>query len=137
MIFIDTTFFVGAIDEDDNRHSESAQLIYKIIKEGKINAATTDYVINESVSILNNRRKVTFTKIRNIVIDILNSQKIEVMFIDETLLREALEIYEQYKGDLSLTDSTSVLIMKKYHINEIYSHDSDFDRVDGIKRKVS
>ncbi len=137
MIFLDTTFLIGSLDESDDYHSTSVPVISDIF-HGKLGKAiVTDFIINEVSSILNSRPKITYSQIKEAVEILLASPHVEIIYIDETLLKEALEVFGQYKGDLSLTDSMSVHIMQKYHIKEIYSHDSDFDRVAGIKRKIS
>lgn len=69
------------------------------------------------------------------VFAILASPRVEVIFIDESLFVESINIYKNYKGKLSFTDSTTVTILKKYGIKEIFSHDKDFDKIPGIIRK--
>lgn len=58
-----------------------------------------------------------------------------VCFIDDTILEMTLENYPAYKGELSLTDVSSTIVMKKYKVKEIFSHDSDFDKVREIIRR--
>lgn len=42
--------------------------------------------------------------------------------------------YPRYAGKLSLTDVVSTVAMKRYSVTDIFSHDSDFDLVSGIRR---
>ncbi len=60
-----------------------------------------------------------------------------MVFVDEAKLKDALEEYSKYKGKLSLTDTVSAEVMKKYKVIEIFSHDSDFDTVKNVRRRVS
>ena len=136
MIFIDTTFFVGSADKSDDYHQSAVQLISKLVGGNFGKALTTDFILNETAALLSNRPKISHSEVKEAVEILLSSFHIEVIYMDEALLKEALKIFGQYKGDLSLTDAASVLIMQKYNIKEIYSHDSDFDRVAGVIRKV-
>ena len=52
----------------------------------------------------------------------------------ETLLDESIYYFLKYDGTLSLADSTAIQVMKSKKIHEIYSFDSDFDKVEGIIR---
>jgi predicted nucleic acid-binding protein len=45
-----------------------------------------------------------------------------------------LKFYPTYRGELSLTDVSTVVAMKSYGVKDVYSHDRDFDRVQGIRR---
>jgi predicted nucleic acid-binding protein len=42
------------------------------------------------------------------------------------LLRESLELYPTFNGRLGLTDVSSIIVMRKYGVAEIFSHDGDF-----------
>jgi len=59
------------------------------------------------------------------------------VYVDELLLKSALKLYPQYEGELSLTDIVSLRVMEKYRISEVFSHDTDFDRVKRLSRKDS
>jgi len=67
----------------------------------------------------------------------LTSPRIFTVFVDESILDEALSAYPAYNGRLSLTDVVSTVVMKRYGVSEIFSHDSDFDSVRGIRRLTS
>jgi predicted nucleic acid-binding protein len=38
---------------------------------------------------------------------------------------------------LSLTDVSSLVVMKRFGVREIFSHDKDFDGIQGVKRLES
>jgi predicted nucleic acid-binding protein len=65
---------------------------------------------------------------------ILSSPRVFTVHIDEALFKESLKLYPTYRGELSLTDVSTVAAMRLYGVKDIYSHDSDFDRVQGIRR---
>lgn len=65
---------------------------------------------------------------------IIASPRIVTVFVDESILKESIAAYPKYAGKLSLTDVVSTIVMKRYSVKDIFSHDSDFDLVSGIRR---
>jgi predicted nucleic acid-binding protein len=65
---------------------------------------------------------------------IIASPRVVTLFVDESLLKESIIAYPRYAGKLSLTDVVSTIAMKRYSVKDIFSHDSDFDLVSGIRR---
>lgn len=57
--------------------------------------------------------------------------------MEESILRGALERYPEYLGELSLTDVVSLVVMEKYHVKEVFSHDTDFDKAKEVSRRDS
>jgi predicted nucleic acid-binding protein len=132
---VDTTVWVGASDKNDDFYRSSSSVV-EAIRLGKLPPAlTTDFVIDETVTILGKRKNFGAEKAREIGERLLSSPRVFVVFVDELLLKDALKRYSQYKGRLSLTDVVSVVVMRKYHVREIFSHDKNFDKVDGVFRK--
>jgi len=135
LIFVDTTVWVGASDENDEFYEPSRPIV-EAIRFGRLPLAlTTDFVIDETVTILGKRKDFGAVKAQKVGEGLLSSPRVFVVFIDELLLKDALKCYPRYRGKLSLTDVVSVVVMKKYHIREIFSHDKDFDKVEGVIRK--
>jgi predicted nucleic acid-binding protein len=67
---------------------------------------------------------------------IIASPRIVTIFVDESILKESIAAYARYAGKLSLTDVVSTVVMKHYSVKDIFSHDSDFDLVSGIRRRT-
>lgn len=133
MIFIDTTIFVAAADKSDRYHDPSKEILIKILNGKLPLALTTDYVLNETFTILGKRTGVK--KVVEIIKAIRASTRIRTIFVDEDLFSEILSKAERLPEGLSLTDVASVVLMEKYKIREIYSHDKDFDKISNIVRK--
>jgi predicted nucleic acid-binding protein len=134
LIFIDTTVWVGAADKNDDLHDSATKIIDALTSGSLPLALTTDFIIDESVTILGRRKAFGAEQAMNVGKRILSSPRVFTVFIDEALLNECLERYPKHKGRLSLTDVCSLTVMEKYGIKEIYSHDSDFDLA-GLRRK--
>jgi predicted nucleic acid-binding protein len=65
---------------------------------------------------------------------IIASPRIVTVFVDESMLKESIAAYARYGGKLSLSDVVSAVVMKRYSVKDIFSHDSNFDLVSGIRR---
>jgi len=137
LIFIDTTVWVGASDRNDDFYGSSQDIVKAILLEKLPLVLTTDFIIDETVTILGKRKGFGAENARKVGEAILSSPRVLTVFVEETMLKSALEKYPRYHGQLSLTDVVSVAVMEKYHAKEIFSHDSDFDRIEGIIRKDS
>jgi len=135
LIFVDTTFWVGDADSNDDFH-ESAQKVIEAIRLGDAPVAmTTDFVLNETVTILGRRKGFGAEKATRVADIILSSPRVFTVYIDEALFKNSLEEYPAYKGKLGLTDVSTIVTMKTYGVREVFSHDRDFDRIEGIRRK--
>ncbi len=137
MIFVDTTVWVGASDKNDDFHETSREIAEAILLEKLPLALTTDFVINETVTILGSRKGFGTEKAKTVGENLLSSPRVVTIFVEETVLKKAIELYPKHRGKLSLTDVASVVIMEKYRLKEIFSHDTDFDGIEGIARKSS
>jgi len=137
LIFIDTTVWVGDADLNDDFHDSSHEIV-ESVRTGKTPLGlVTDFVIDELVTILGNRKGFGAAAAKNTGTAILESQRIFTVFVDEDILRAALSAYPGYNGRLSLTDIVTTVVMKRYGVRDIFSHDSDFDRVRGLRRLTS
>ncbi len=114
----------------------SAHPAIEAIRTGLIpTALTTNLVLNETVTILGRRRGFGAERATKAAEVILSSPRVFTVHVDESLFRESLSQYPRYRGTLSLTDVSTVVTMKSYGVKEILSHDQDFDRVEGIRRR--
>jgi len=136
LILVDTTVWVGASDKNDDFHESSRSIVDAIRLEKSPLALTTDFIIDETVTILGKRKGFGAKNAGKVGHGILSSPRVFVVYIEESILRRALERYPEYLGELSLTDVVSVVVMEKFHIKEIFSHDTDFDKVKELHRKV-
>lgn len=137
MIFIDTTVWVGDADLNDDFHESSHEII-ESVRTGKTPLGlVTDFVIDELVTILGKRKGFGSGLARDTGNAILESPRIFTVFVDDGILKGALSAYPTYNGQLSLTDVVTTVVMKRYGVNNVFSHDSDFDKVKGVRRLAS
>ena len=134
MIFIDTTFWVGDADTNDDFH-ESSHNVIEALRTGKTpSALTTDFVLDETVTILGKRKGFGADKAANVAERILSSPRVFTVYVNETIMNESLKLFPEHKGKLSLTDITSIVVMGRYDVTRIFSHDHDFNGLREIKR---
>jgi predicted nucleic acid-binding protein len=134
LIFIDTTVWVGDADLSDDFHESSHQIV-ESVRTGKTPLGlVTDFVIDELVTILGKRKGFGAGAARDTGRAILESPRVFTVFVDDSILRAALSVYPTYNGKLSLTDVITTVVMKKYGVRDVFSHDTDFDRVRGVRR---
>jgi predicted nucleic acid-binding protein len=134
---VDTTFWVGEADANDDLHASSHVAIDSILRGRTGTAVTTDFVLDETVTILGRRRGFGAEKAAKVGESVLSSPRGFAVYVDEALLKEALRLYSEFRGRLSLTDVSSLVVMKRFGVREIFSHDRDFDGIQGVKRLES
>ena len=125
---------MGDADLSDDFHS-SAHSVVEAIRNGRTaTAMTTNFVLDETVTILGRRKGFGAEKASRAGSIILSSPRVFTVHVDEALFRESLKLFTTYGGELSLTDVSTLVAMKSYGVKDVYSHDRDFDRVQGIRR---
>jgi uncharacterized protein len=125
MIFVDTSAWYANEVEDDLNH-EAAHNFLSIIASGKHGIAiTTDYIIDEMLTLLRTRRDLASASA--FIDKITKSKSIRVFWINEDLFKKALEIFK--KSDIkpwSFTDCTSFALMRELSFTEAFSFDNHF-----------
>lgn len=127
MILIYSSFIIAIINNKDQWNERAITLYSNIIKENKIMPLL---MMSESITSINSRLGVKNT------IELYKTleKEFNIYYPTKKDIAKSMEILSKY-NNLSLADSLAVHIMKKEDITDIYSFDSDFDKVDGIIRK--
>lgn len=126
-VFIDTGVFIALRNADDKFHDRSIDLMKQALKGGLGRIFTSDYVVDEAVTIA-----LVRTKRHDLAVDlgkyILDSPRITKIHVDEDAFNNAWEKFKALKDKhLSFTDCTSLVLIEKKGIKQIMSFDSDFD----------
>lgn len=129
--------WVGDADRNDEFHGSAHEIIESIRLGSSPLGLTTDFIVDETVTLLGKRRGFGAPAAADVGKSIIASPRIVTVFIDESMLKESIATYARYAGKLSLTDVVSTIVMKRYSVKDVFSHDSDFDLVSGIRRKTS
>lgn len=132
MIFVDTTIWASGIDASDTLHRDGSAVLGAIASGRLTSAVTTDFVLDETLTLLKMRGGDT-DSIVEAIHNVVSSPAVTLVYVDEGLFRAALSTYEKYER-LSFTDAVTLTVMQQRKIKEIFSHDGDFD-MKGIVRK--
>ncbi len=131
MIFVDTGVFIGAVIANDDYHVEAAKLI-KIFKERKEDVVISNLVLVEVITAIG---YALGGKTANTVYGELTSNPhLIIVYPSKQVFDYAMLWHLKYDGNIGLNDLVSYEIMRNMNIEKIASFDSDFDRIEGIKR---
>ena len=126
MIFADSSYFIAIAREKDRWHKDAL----RVAERNNEALLISDLVISESVTLVGSLEGGKAGKILyEYFVD-----NCKIVFIDNDLLESAMQTFLMYDGTISLADAASVVIMHEHEIDKIISFDSDFDKVNGIKR---
>lgn len=129
-LFIDTSSWIAYSSHDDKNHKEVDRLFSQYLSSG-VELYTSNDIADETVTRL--AYDVGWHKAK-IFIDYLQmaiKKKIIVqLWTDAEIQYESFSLLEKFKDHkLSLTDATSVAIMKRYNLDAILTLDSDFKKI--------
>ena len=130
-IFIDTWGWLALGNSNDSYHSTLKRL-YADLHDSRITICTSDYVLDELISLLFRRER--FEEATNFVNGILAAAKqniISIEYIDTVRFARALDLRIKYKDKplISFTDFTSMALMQELKINHILTQDDHFIQV--------
>lgn len=125
MIFVDTSAWYAIEVEDDINHERSRKFLAGIALGKYGIAITTDYVLDETLTLLRSRRDLTVATV--FIEKIRRSKSIRVFWIDEGLFEKAEVIFRKSgRMSWSFTDSTSFALMRELSISDAFAYDKHF-----------
>lgn len=123
-IFVDTCWFKAFSDPKDDFH-ESASKQYQKIKEEEISLVTTNYILDESFTLI--RSKVSYQSsldFKEMIASLVGTLKlIRIIPQDEF---EAWKWFLNKWAHLSFTDCTSFAVMKRLGLEDVATFDNHF-----------
>jgi len=130
-LFIDTWGWLCIWDNHQKRHEEVSDYYNSILK-GKHVIFTTDFVLDETFTLL--FKRLPYENAIEFVEIISESKKglyLNVEKIDDERFEKSISLRKKYndKPDISFTDLTSMVIMKELEINKILTGDAHFHHV--------
>ncbi|MDE1858844.1 MAG: type II toxin-antitoxin system VapC family toxin [Thaumarchaeota archaeon] len=126
MIFVDTGAWYAAEVEDDVNHLAARKLLAEMSKGGHGVPLTTDYVLDETMTLLRSRRGLGAAT--TFVDKVRSSESVRVAWVDESLFERSLELFRKSDGKRwSFTDCTSFALMKQLSVSEAFAFDSHFE----------
>ena len=128
---IDSNILVYALNKDLPEHLPCKQLLIDIIN-GKELVSIPSVVFMESFHALVKSYKYKEVEVKKRLVALIDSKNINILVISTSTVLLAFEIVEKYKT--GGRDSLIAASLLENNIQEIFSHDSDFDQILLIKR---
>ncbi|MBW1674497.1 MAG: PIN domain-containing protein [Deltaproteobacteria bacterium] len=130
MRFLDTNIFIRFLTDDVPEKVDACEEIFKKAVEKQETLFTTELVIAEIVWVLESFYKLPKNEIQDKVEKILNTPNLICPHKD--LILNALILYSE--KNIDYIDACNALILKENGIEELYSYDKHYDRIDWLTR---
>jgi uncharacterized protein len=130
MRFVDTNIFLRFLVNDVPSQADACEEIFRKAVAGEEVLYTTDMVIAEIVWVLESYYELSRTEVRSKVEKILNTPNLNCD--NKGILVHALTLYDG-RG-IDYIDAYNACFIKMKGIDEIYSYDKHYDRLDWLKR---
>ena len=124
-VFIDTSGFYALLARDDDRHAQAASYLQKAAGK-RIRFVTTDYVLDETATLLKARGKISL--LVPLFERIFNSNSCRVAWTDADRFHQTRQFFLKHRDQLwSFTDCLSFCIMKECGSREALTKDGHFN----------
>ena len=130
MRFVDTNVFLRFLVNDDQAKADACETLFRNAIVGDESLCTSDMVIAEIIWVLESYYELKKADVRDCVEKILNTRNMHCP--NRELIISALSIYVE--KNIDFIDAYNTFILRRDGINEIYSYDKHFDRLNWIKR---
>ncbi len=130
MRFLDTNIFIRFLTDDVPEKADACEQIFKKAVEKEETLFTTDLVIAEIVWALESFYELPKKEVQDKVEKILNTPNL--MCPHKDLILSALVLYSE--KNIDYIDACNALTLKEKGIEELYSYDKHYDRIDWLTR---
>jgi hypothetical protein len=126
-IFVDTSAWLALNDRNDQYHSEALSKL-NIVTKQKIELITSEYVVDESITII--RYRVSHKAAVVFGDSLMNSTIVTVADITEEERFKAWMLFKKYDDkELSFTDCASFALMNKLRLRKAFAFDDHFKQI--------
>jgi predicted nucleic-acid-binding protein len=130
MRFVDTNIFLRYLINDDPQKTDACESLFKKAIAGEETLFTTDMVIAEIIWVLESYYELNKKGVRERVEKILNTENL--ICPGKEIIINALAAYDE--KNIDFIDAYNAFIIKINGINELYSYDKHYDRMNWLKR---
>ena len=126
-IFVDTGGWAALFGDNDGNH-KSAVTVYERLKKSKAALYTSDYVIDETITLTMVRSNHT----QSVLVGkaLLESTVVKAVPVAPDYIQPSWELYQKYNDKhFSFTDITTLVIAKSLNIKKFFSYDREFEKV--------
>ncbi|MDA8143992.1 MAG: PIN domain-containing protein [Thermoplasmatales archaeon] len=131
MIFLDTSVFVSYLVEKDSNHPRAVELVNEIVSGKHGSAVTSDYVFDETVTVV-----LVRSKSLDIAVTAggLIKESIAMIMIDEDIFENSWMMFKNQESTrFSFTDCTILTLVRENHIGKIATFDKEFKSSDSYE----
>lgn len=129
--FLDTNIVLRLLTRDDEAKAQRALHLLLRVERGEERVLMSSLVVFEVVFTLQSFYRVPRARITELLVPLLRLRGIDLA--EKPTFVRALTLYTEMPS-LSFADVYSVAVMEARGISDIYTWDTDFDRVPGIRR---
>lgn len=131
--FLDTNIFLRHLTNDEPVQSPAARELIRAVEQGRLTAWTTALVVAEMVFILSNPKTyhVERARIRELLLPLLSLPHLKLEH--KRLYPRIFDLYVALPIDY--VDCYHAVLVGYYRQDTLYSFDTDFDKVTGLKRQ--
>lgn len=130
-VLVDTAAWIALVNTRDELHSRAEQTMADLRRQN-VALITTEFVLLE----VSNALCTSAWREKGVkLIDGLRSlADLQIVGADTTLLAEGWQLYRsRIDKEWSLTDCTSMIVMQKEHIDQVFTSDHHFEQAGFIK----
>ncbi|MBI3559662.1 type II toxin-antitoxin system VapC family toxin [Candidatus Gottesmanbacteria bacterium] len=129
-VFVDTSAFVSLLVKQDAHHERVVKKHKEYVKHHAI-FLTSDYILDELYThLVYDLPKNKIGQIAAVLDHTIQSKDIRVLPIDETVFSQAKDALIRFcEHKISFTDCTSYVLFKKLALDEVFTLDSDFKKL--------
>lgn len=126
-LFVDTSAWLALNDKNDQYHNRAVAKISDI-KKFRIELFTSEYVIDESITLI--RYRISHQAAVTFGDSLLQSSIVSIIDVTQEDRLKAWEVFKRY-GDkeLSFTDCTSFVLMRNLKIHKAFTFDEHFKQI--------
>jgi len=128
--FLDTNILLRYFTRDDEQKAKRALDLLIRVERGEEKIITSSQVIFETVFTLQRFYKVPRQRIKELILSIISLRGLHLP--GKNVYYHAFDLY--VTNNISFTDAYNAAYMLSEKVSNIYTWDTDFDRIDGIVR---
>lgn len=126
-LFVDTSAWLALNDKNDQYH-DKAVVKGSAIKRQKIELITSEYILDESITLI--RYRISHQAAIIFGDSLLRSRIVRIEDITNEDRFKAWEIFKKYDDkELSFTDCTSFVLMKNLRLQKAFTFDEHFKQM--------
>lgn len=128
--FIDTNAWLNFVLKKEPNHQKAKEIFRSIIKDGN-SLFTSNDIVDETITKLRYTEGLHLAKkVYSLLRENFQKRLVIQLWTDEKIQHDAWKLLEKFQDHkLSLTDTTSIILMNRFHIDNIFTFDSDFRKV--------